>query len=81
MRTITCDRCGHSENFSDNETIKLVDFYCIVASGARYELAERKLQFDLCENCRPFLPDLYDKLADMVEEQILTWLGKENTER
>ena len=78
MRTITCDRCGYSEDFSDNNTIKGVDFFCIVASGAKYERTERQLHFDLCSNCRPFLPDLYDKIADEVEDKMSTWLGKEN---
>ena len=75
MRTITCDRCGYSENFSDNNTIKGVEFYCIVASDANKERSEQKLQFDLCSNCRPHLPNLYDKIADEVVNKMSTWLG------
>lgn len=74
-----CDRCGYTEDMDVQETITRVNFYCIAASQKPHERSERETHFDLCENCRALLPDLYDKLMDYVENQVCTWC-KENKE-
>ena len=81
MRTITCDRCGYSQNEGDPHPIKEVNINFNVTSAIPSLSESDYVRVDLCENCRAGLRILLENIIDHINSDIDGWLNKgENTD-
>ena len=76
MRTITCDRCGYSQNDGDPDPIKEVNINFTITSDIPSLAESDYVRVDLCENCRAGLRILLENTVEYINSGIDAWLNK-----
>ena len=77
MKTITCDKCGYSQQEGDPSFIKEVNINFTITSDIPSLFESDCVSVDLCTNCRAGLRLLLERTIDHINSDIDTWLGRE----